>query len=197
VAAQVAYTDHVSNPWDAVAGFNRGRVNALEIVMTTGKAFTEGERDTLQDNQINPLQMFRGEGNVIWGQMTEQKKNSALSRVNVRRLLIQIEKTLAVTLKRFVFESNSELTRFRIENLVTEYLEGLSAQGAFQLEAGDRGFHVVCNEDNNTPAVIDSNTLKIDVFIKPVRTAEYLQLVVTPTTTGTSFKELIAQGSLY
>jgi hypothetical protein len=197
VTAQIAYTDYIGNPWDAPAGFTRGVLDVLEIVKLDGKPFDLGERDVLYPAQINPLQMFRGEGNVIWGQKTEQTKSSALSRVNVRRLLIMIEKTLAITLRQFTFEPNNELTRFRIESVLNEYLEKLSSQGAFQLEGGDRGYHVVCDETNNTPAVIDSFQLNVDVFIKPVRSAEFIQLRIIPTKTGASFQELIAKGIVF
>lgn len=197
IAAQYAYNDYVGNPWDAPAGFTRGVLDVLEIKKLDGKPLSEGERDVLYQAQINPLQTFRGEGNVIWGQKTLQTKSSALSRVSVRRLLIIIEKTLAITLRQFTFEPTSALTRFRIESTLNEYLDMLSSQGAFQLEGGDRGYHVVCDESNNTPAVIDNFQLNVDVFIKPVRTAEFIQLRIIPTKTGASFREMIAKGLIF
>ena len=190
VGAQFAYNDYVAQPWNAPAGFNRGMLN----VVSMQDIFTEAERDLLQEAQINPLQSFRGEGDVIWGQKTMQTKNSATSRVNVRRLLIVIEKSMAVSLRPFVFENNTEITRFRIEAMLTEYLDLLSSQGAFQTEAGDKGFKVIVNATNNTPAVIDRNELHVDVFVKPVRTAEYIQLQTITTSSGSSFDELIARG---
>lgn len=190
VGAQFAYNDYVAQPWNAAAGFNRGMLNIIGVQ----NVFTGGERDLLQEAQINPLQSFRGEGDVIWGQKTMLVKNSAISRVNVRRLLIVIEKSMAVSLRPFVFENNIEITRFRIEAMLTEYLDLLSSQGAFQIEAGDRGFRVIVDTTNNTPAVIDRNELHVDVFVKPVRTAEYIQLQTITTTTGSSFDELIARG---
>jgi phage tail sheath protein FI len=197
VAGQFAYNDYVGNPWSAPAGFNRGGLDVIEIVKLDGKPFTQGDRDVLYPAQINCLQMFRGEGNAIWGQRTEQAKDSALSRVNVRRLLIVIEKTLAISLRQFAFEPNNEITRFRIESLIKEYLDKLSSQGAFQLEGNDRGYHVVCDESNNTPAVIDDFALNVDVFVKPVRSAEFIRLQIIPTKTGASFKELIAKGVIF
>ena len=121
-------------------------------------------------------------------------KNSALSRVNVRRLLIVIEKAMAISLRPYVFENNSDLTRFLIEAMLVEYLDLLSSQGAFQLVTGDKGFRVVVNTSNNTPAVIDLNELHVDVFVKPARTAEYIQLQTITTSSGSSFDELIARG---
>ena len=193
VAARIAYNDYVKNPWDAPAGYSRGMLNIIK----PSNIFSEGERDTLYEAQINPIQMFRGEGTVIWGQKTEQTKSSALSRINVRRLLIVIEKSIAIALRSFVFEPNSEITRFRVESMLTDWLDRLSAQGAFQTEGGDKGYHVVCDETNNLPATIDDNELHVDVFVKPVRAAEYIRLQTIVTSTGASFNELISRGMVF
>jgi hypothetical protein len=192
-AAQMAYNDYVAYTWYAPAGFNRGQLD----VITPSYIFTEGERDTLYQAQINPIQMFRGEGTVIWGQKTLQSKFSALSSINVRRLLIIIEKAMAVSLRSFVFEPNNETTRFRVTALLNEYLEQLSTQGAFQTEAGDDGFKVLCDATNNTSAVIDNNELRVDVFVKPVRAAEFIHLQTIVTTTGATFEELVDRGAIY
>ncbi|MHA1692954.1 MAG: phage tail sheath subtilisin-like domain-containing protein [Candidatus Heimdallarchaeaceae archaeon] len=190
VGAQFAYNDYVAQPWNAPAGFNRGMLNILSMQ----DIFTEGERDTLYEAQINPLQTFRGEGDVIWGQKTLTSKTSALSRVNVRRMLIVIEKAMAISLRPFVFENNSQLTRFKINAMLVEYLDLISSQGAFQTESGDKGYKVIVDETNNTPAIIDRNELHVDVFVKPARTAEFIQLQTVVTRTGASFNELIVQG---
>lgn len=190
-ASQIAYNDFVSEAWFAPAGFNRG---ILQSSVGLTNVFTQGERDLLYDDGINPLQTFRGDGNVIWGQKTQQTKASALDRINVRRLLIILEKAIASSLRFFVFEPNSELTRFRIVGMCEEYLDLLASKGAFQGEAGDKGYLVLCDETNNTPAVIDRNELHVDIFIKPTRAAEFIQLQVIVTNTGASFSELIAKG---
>jgi len=190
VASQMAYNDYVSEPWYAPAGLNRGLLNVLGVT----RVFTQGERDTLYLKQLNPLQTFRGEGNVIWGQKTQQVKASALDRINVRRLLIVLEKSISASLKYFVFEPNSDITRYRITSMIESYLDLLGARGAFQTELGDKGFKVVCDATNNTPAIIDRNELHVDVFIKPSRAAEFVQLQVIITATGASFEELIARG---
>lgn len=190
VASQIAYNDYAAEVWYAPAGFNRGLVNVLGLT----NVFTQGERDTLYENGINPLQTFRGEGTVIWGQKTEQAKASALDRVNVRRLLITIEKAISVALRYFVFEPNSEVTRFRIVAMAESYLDQLYAKGAFQSELGDKGYLVVCDDTNNTPATIDANELHVDIFLKPSRAAEFIQLQTIITKTGASFTELIARG---
>jgi len=193
VAAQMAYNDYVANPWDAPAGFNRGILN----VIATSYVFTQGERDVLYPIQINPIQTFRGEGIVIWGQKTQQKKSSALSSVNVRRLLIVIEKSMAIALRQLLFEGNTEVTRFRATALLDEYLDRLSAQGAFQREGGDNGFHVLCNTQNNTSYTIDSLQMNVDVFVKPTRAVEYIKLQSIISPTGASFEELVAKGLMF
>jgi phage tail sheath protein FI len=186
----MAYNDYVAETWYAPAGLNRGLLNVLSII----PVYTQGERDELYRNGVNPLQTFRGEGNVIWGQKTEQAKASALDRINVRRLLITIEKSLTVALRSFIFEPNSENTRFRVTAMIESFMDQLSAKGAFQAELGDKGYKVVCDNTNNTPAVIDANELHVDVFVKPSRAAEFIRLNTIITTTGANFNELTARG---
>lgn len=190
VAAQMAYNDYIAQVWYPAAGLNRGLVSGLGVT----KVFTQGERDILYAAGINPIQTFTGEGTAIWGQKTEQSKASALDRLNVRRSLIIIEKSIAVALHSFVFELNNETTRFRVTAMCETYLDMLSAQGAFQTEADDKGYAIVCDETNNTPAIIDRNEMHVDIFVKPVRAAEYIQLQTIITNTGASFNELIAKG---
>jgi len=190
VGSQFAYNDYISDVWFAPAGLNRGLLNVLSI----NPVYTQGERDTLYAAEINPLQTFRGEGNAIWGQKTQATKASALDRVNVRRLLITIEKAVAVALHSFVFEPNSENTRFRITAMIESYMDLLSAKGAFQTEAGDKGYSVICDETNNTAATIDRNELHVDVFVKPSRAAEFIQLQVIVTDSGANFNELVSRG---
>jgi len=198
VASQFAYNDYIADIWYAPAGLNRGVLNCLSVCDQNGSkmVFTQGDRDTLYAAQINPLQVFSGSGNVIWGQKTETTRSSALDRVNVRRLLIIIEKTMSVSLRSFVFEPNNELTRFRITAMLEQYLDELSGKGAFQTELGDKGYQVVCDTTNNTPTIIDQNTLVVDVYVKPSRAAEFISLNVIVTSSGTSFSELISQGKL-
>jgi hypothetical protein len=192
VTAQYAYNDAVAYPWFAPAGFNRGVLN----ILGNSRVFSQGSRDTLYAAGVNPIQTFRGEGKVIWGQKTLQAKNSALDRVNVRRLLITIEKAMAISLRPFLFEPNNDLTRYRVTGMLDEYLAMISAQGGFQTEVGDGGYQVICDENNNTPAIIDRNELHVDVFVKPIRAAEFIQLQTIITTTGASFEELISRGAL-
>ena len=124
----------------------------------------------------------------------EATKASALDRVNVRRLLITMEKAIAVALRSFIFEPNSENTRFRITAMIESYMDTLSSKGAFQTEAGDKGYSVVCDETNNTAATIDAAELHVDIFVKPSRAAEFIQLQVIVTDSGANFNELVARG---
>ena len=193
IAGVYAYTDAVANVWDAPAGFDRGTLNVLGLSYT----YTQGERDELYSNGINCLQTFRGYGHVVWGQKTLQKKESALNRVNVRRPLLMIEKSLTLMLRSFLFTyNNTEATRFMAKAVVDEYLERLANGGAFQTEGEDDGFLVICDTRNNTPAVIDSNTMKVDVFVKPAKTVEFINLTMTVTKTGVSFTELVSRGTI-
>jgi hypothetical protein len=191
VASQFAYNDYQANVWDAPAGLNRGIPNVLAL----STIFSQGNRDVLYAAQVNPIQTFPGQGNPIWGQKTQQSKSSALSRINVRRMLITMEKALTIALKYFVFEPNNDTTRFRVTAMLEQYLDQMAAGGAFQQTAVDpKGYKVVCDLTNNTPQTIDNNELHVDVFVKPIRTAEFIQLQTIVTSTGTAFAELIAQG---
>ena len=190
VASQFAYNDYVANVWYAPAGLNRGVLNVLGV----SPVWVQGDRDLLYANGVNPIQTFRGEGNVIWGQKTQEAVPSAINRVNVRRLLITLEKAIAIGLRSFVFEPNSSDTQFRIVAMCESYLDQLSAAGAFQTNLGDKGYKVVCNNTNNSPAVIDANQLNVDIYVKPSRAAEFIQLQVIVTPTGATFNELIANG---
>ena len=195
VASQMAYSDYNAEVWYAPAGFKRGLVNVLSVTDGVDRlVFTKGERDTLQQVQINPIQVFSGDGIAIWGEYTEQSKASALSLINVRRSLIVLEKSIAASLRFFTFDPNNENTRLSITAMCETYLDNLSAKGAFQLEAGDKGYKVVCDTTNNTPATIDMNELHVDIFVKPVRSSLFIQLNTIITTSGASFNELIARG---
>lgn len=200
VAGQLAYNDSVAEPWTAAAGLNRGLLNVLGLSFgadTTGKkAFTTGELDSLYAVGINPIQKKPGLGIAIWGNKTEQVKASATDRVNVRRSLIVIEKAITTALNTFLFELNSSLTRFRVKATLDEYLGRLAARGAFQQEAGDNGFLVVCDTTNNTPATIDSNELHVWVYLKPARCAEFIILKTIITKSGTNLQELAVRGNL-
>lgn len=196
VAGAIANSDRVGNVWDAPAGEERG---VLDVLNVSPIIFSQADRDALYSAGVNPIQKFHGRGIFIYGQKTLQKKNSALNRINVRRLVNAIKQDCSEALRAFILgpNTNSEITRFRVRATLEQYFDLLSARGAFQLEGGDKGYRVVCDEMNNTPEVIDNNELHVDIFIKPARTVEFIQLQAIITTTGASFQELISRGLLY
>ena len=184
VAGAIAYSDYVAEPWFAPAGFNRG----ILPVVGVQKVYSLGERDTLYEAQINPIQAFKGEGVVIWGQRTMQTKPSALDRINVRRLLVVIEKAIATSLKYFLFEPHDDITRLRVTQMIDDYLRIVKAR------RGVQDYKVVCDDSNNPPEVIDRNELVVTVYIKPMHAIEFIRLDMVITRSGASFEELIATG---
>lgn len=174
-----ANNDRVAAPWFAPAGLNRGglNVNRAEIKLTSGM------RDTLYDNRVNPIATFPRNGVVAFGQKTLQKKASALDRINVRRLLINLKNFIGDTSKNLVFEQNTINTRTRFLNAVNPFLEDVQQrQGLF-------AFRVVMDESNNTADVIDRNQLVGQVLLQPTKTAEFIILDFTVLPTGATFGE--------
>ena len=198
VAAAFAYNDSVGNVWDAPAGEDRGMLNVLDVY-PSNMVFNKGDRDALADAQINPIQKFQGRGIMIYDQLTQQRKSSALSFINVRRELVSIERDCTIALRPFLLGSNAnnETTRFRLKNTLDSYFDDLSARGAFQTEGGDKGYQVNCNELNNPGSVIDRGELHVDIFVKPVRIVRVIQLRAIITTTSISFEELMAKGLVF
>ncbi len=182
-----ARNDRLAEAWTAPAGFKRGKLDILGVTHEYGQS----QRDLLYSNGINPIRNFPGEGIVIWGQKTEQASASALDRVNVRRLLIVLEKSVSTFLNNSTFELNDEFTRLAIFNGVDSYMRQVQARrGVYE-------YQVVCDESNNTADIIDQNQLLCDVYIKPAKAAEFIRLQMVITTTGASFQELIAQGGQF
>ena len=144
---------------------------------------THAERDELYEARINPIASFPGQGVVVFGQKTLQSKPSALDRVNVRRLLINLRKFIASTTRFLVFEQNTQATRNRFLNIVNPYLNQV------QSNSGLSAFRVVMDDSNNTPDVIDRNQLVGQIFIQPTRTAEFIVLDFIVQPTGASFPE--------
>jgi phage tail sheath protein FI len=184
IAGTYALTDYVRDPWFSPAGFSRGRL----VVSDVTYKFSQGERDTLYPVQINPIQSFKGEGIVVWGDKTLQSKSSALSYIPIRRLLIVLEKSISRALRVFNFEPNDPITRLRIKQMCDEFLEIVKRR------RGLEDYRTVCDDSNNPPAVRERGELHVDVYVKPVFPAEYIQLSVIITRLGASFDELIAKG---
>jgi hypothetical protein len=174
----LAYNDSVSAEWYAPAGLNRGGIT--DAINVTTK-LNHSERDTLYENQVNPIASFPGQGICAWGQKTLQQKPSALDRINVRRLLIAVKKYIASTSRYLVFEQNTAATRNRFLSVVNPYLESI------QQRQGLYAFKVVMDETNNTPSVIDRNLLVGDIYLQPSKTAEFIVINFNLTPTGAEF----------
>ena len=181
-AAAMARTDAVAFPWFAPAGFTRGLVSfANDIAVNPNQK----QRDELYKANINPIAQFPGSGIVIFGQKTLQKKPSAFDRINVRRLFLSLERPTKQLSRQFVFEQNSEFTRTRLVNALTPLFErAKNNEGLFD-------YLIVCDERNNTPAVIDANELVVDIYLKPTRTAEFILVNFYATRTDANFQELV------
>jgi len=181
-ATAMANTDTLFQPWFAPAGFVRGSVPGVTNLALTPK---QKQRDQLYKISTNPVAFFPNEGFVIYGQKTLLKQPSAFDRINVRRLFLNLEKATANTVKFFVFEPNTLLTRTRVINTLTPIFENAkNTEGLYD-------YLIVCDERNNPPSVIDANELVIDIYLKPVRTAEFILVNFYATRTGANFQELV------
>jgi hypothetical protein len=174
----LAFNDSVSAPWYAPAGLNRG---GLTAVTDTYKRLSQSDRDSLYEARINPIANFLNDGICVWGQKTLQARPSALDRVNVRRLLIEVKKFIASSTRYLVFEQNTTATRNRFLSIVNPYMENVRAkQGLY-------AFRVVMDQSNNTADLIDQNILYGQIFLQPTRTAEFIILDFNIQPTGASF----------
>jgi hypothetical protein len=181
-ASIMANTDANFQPWYAPAGFTRGIVTGVNDLGVYAK---QKQRDQLYKISLNPVAFFPNEGFTVFGQKTMLKKPSAFDRINVRRLFLALEKATKNTAKFFVFEPNTLFTRTQVINVLSPIFENAkNTEGLYD-------YRIVCSELNNTPDVIDNNELKIDIYIQPVRTAEFILVNFYATRTGTSFDELI------
>ena len=174
-----SYNDKVAQPWFAPAGLSRGLTTAIQAK----RKLTHSNRDDLYESNVNPLATFPGQGVVVWGQKTLQKKASALDRVNVRRLLIKCKKFIASSSRFLVFEQNNSATRQRFLNIANPFLEQVQAQ------SGLNAFKVIMNDSNNTPDMVDRNILYGQLFLQPTKTAEFIVLDFTIQPTGAAFPE--------
>lgn len=184
VTAQYAYTDYVSNPWFAPAGFTRGRVKAgIRLEMSPDL----GQRDSLYGNQnaINPIVNFTKDGLTIWGQRTLQRRPTALDRVNVRRLMLYLEKSIATSVKYLTFEQNDAFTWRRFVTLADDACNYVKAN------RGLYNYKVICDETTNTPTIIDRNEMNGRIMVKPTKAAEIITLDFVLLSTGASFNEFV------
>ena len=177
VVRNIALTDNVAFPWFAAAGLNRGTTNAIKARVK----LTLDQRDTLYEGRINPMATFSDVGVVIWGNKTLQEKDTALNRINVRRLLLQARKLISAVSIRLLFEQNDEVVRNQFLSLVNPILDNI------RKERGLTDFRVVLDD---TPESIDRNELNGKIFIKPTRSLEYISIEFNITNTGASFDDI-------
>jgi len=170
--------DRIAAPWFAPAGMNRG---GLGTVLRAKYKLSQAQKDELYVNNINPLATMPQQGVVAFGQKTLQKDASALDRVNVRRLLIELKSFIGQVANTIVFEPNTTVTRLSFINRVSPYLETI------QQKQGLYAFKVVMDESLNTPDVIDRNQLIGQIYIQPTRTAEFISLDFILQPTGATF----------
>ena len=177
-------TDDVRDPWFSPAGFNRGQIkNIVKLAYNPGKA----ERDILYKAGVNPVVTFPGQGTVLFGDKTLLAKPSAFDRINVRRLFIVLEKAIATATKFTLFEFNDDFTRAQFRNLVEPFLRDVQGR------RGIYDFKVVCDTTNNTGEVIDRNEFIGDIYIKPAKSINFIQLNFVAVRTGVEFSEVVGQ----
>ena len=169
-------------PWYAPAGYNRGVVTGANDVAISP---TQRQRDQLYRVAINPVTQFPNDGIIVMGQKTLQRKPSAFDRVNVRRLFLDLEKRTQKTMKSFIFEPNTFLTRTKVVNTLTPIFEN-----AKQTE-GLYDYIIVCDERNNTSARIENNELIVDIYLKPVRAAEFILVNFYSVNNDVNFEEIV------
>ncbi len=182
IAGLCARTDNIADPHFSPAGYNRGQIRgSVQLAFNPN----QGQRDELYKARVNPVVTFPGQGTILFGDKTAQSKPSAFDRINVRRLFIVLEKAIATAAKFQLFEFNDEFTRAQFRNLVEPFLRDIQGR------RGITEFSVVCDETNNTADVIDRSEFRADIFIKPARSINFIQLNFVATRTGVAFSEVV------
>lgn len=184
IAGLCARTDQDRDPWFSPGGLNRGIIkNVIKLAYNP----TKTDRDNLYVKGINPVVTFAGEGTVLFGDKTMLSKPSSFDRINVRRLFIVLEKAIARAARFSLFEFNDQFTRAQFVALVEPFLRDVQGR------RGITDFRVVCDETNNTGEVIDRNEFVGDIYIKPARSINYIQLNFVAVRTGVSFDEVVGK----
>jgi len=181
IAGLCANTDNVADAWFSPAGVNRGQLLGItKLAWNPNKA----ERDDLYKKRCNPLVSLPGQGTILFGDKTLLKRPSAFDRINVRRLFIVLEKAISTAAEGQLFEFNDEFTRAQFRNLVEPFLRDVKGR------RGVTDFSVICDTTNNTSQVIDANSFVADIFIKPARSINFINLNFVATRTGVDFSEI-------
>jgi phage tail sheath protein FI len=182
IAGLCVRTDNQNDPWFSPGGFNRGQIkNVVKLAWNPTKA----NRDDLYQVGVNPVVSFPGEGTVLYGDKTLLSKPSAFDRINVRRLFITLEKAISRAARFSLFEFNDQFTRAQFVALVEPFLRDVQGR------RGITDFRVVCDDTNNTAEVIDRNEFVGDIYIKPARSINFIQLNFVAVRTGVSFNEVV------
>jgi len=181
IAGLCARTDNIADSHFSPAGYTRGQIRgAVKLAFNPNQA----QRDELYKARINPVVAFPGQGTVLFGDKTASSKPSAFDRINVRRLFITLEKAIAIAAKFQLFEFNDEFTRAQFRNLIEPFLRDVQGR------RGLTDFSVVCDDTNNTGDVIDRNEFRADIFVKPSRSINFIQLNFVATRSGVAFSEV-------
>ena len=182
IAGLAARTDLIADSWFSPAGFNRGVIRgAVKLAYNP----TQGQRDELYRPRVNPVVTLPGQGTLLFGDKTGLSTPSAFDRINVRRLFITLEKAISTASKFQLFEFNDEFTRAQFRNIVEPFLRDVQGR------RGVTDFRVVCDSSNNTANVIDSNEFRADIFVKPNRSINFIQLQFVATRSGAAFEEVV------
>ena len=182
IAGLCARNDIDNFPWFSPAGTTRGAIlNAVKLTYNPSQT----QRDRLYSARINPVIVSPGGGITLFGDKTGLAKASAFDRINVRRLFIYLEDAISAAARDQLFEFNDEITRTNFVNIVEPFLRDVQAKRGIQ------DYVVICDETNNTAAIIDNNEFVADIFIKPARSINFIGLTFVATRTGVSFEEVI------
>ena len=182
IAGHCARTDVDSFPWFSPAGTTRGSIlNAVKLTYNP----TQAQRDKLYSARINPVIVSPGGGINLFGDKTGLERSSAFDRINVRRLFIFLEEAISGAARDQLFEFNDQVTRSTFVSIVDPFLRDVQAKRGIQ------DYVVICDETNNTAAVIDNNEFVADIFIKPNRSINFIGLTFVATRTGVSFEEVV------
>ena len=184
IAGLAVRTDETRDPWWSPAGYNRGNIkNVIRLAFNPNK----GQRDVLYGKDVNPVITQPGQGTLLFGDKTALGKSSAFDRINVRRLFIVLEKAIARAARTTLFEFNDSFTRAQFRNLVEPFLRDVQGR------RGIYDFRVVCDDSNNTAEVIDRNEFRGDIYIKPAKSINYIQLNFVAVRTGVAFEEIVGK----
>jgi len=184
IAGLAVRSDELRDAWFSPAGYNRGGIkNLVKLAYNPNKA----QRDVLYQADINPIVTFPGQGTILFGDKTLLGKPSAFDRINVRRLFIILEKAISTASKFTLFEFNDGFTRSQFKNLVEPFLRDIQGRRGIQ------DFRVVCDETNNTGEVIDRNEFVGDIYIKPAKSINFIQLNFVAVRSGVEFSEIVGQ----